>query len=234
MSDRRERYEVVPRSFVGQPAVIIGTGPSLEPSDVELCRARGLKLFAVNNAWEFWPHIHVTVNPEWWDVTMEEETDLWTQMKAMDCWCSDLDASDKWGLKHFGWSDDAERRGLSVNPHNVTLGHSSGFAALNIAYLMGCGPILLLGHDMRFPAAYNGLEKKPGGKRHYFGEYSKRLQRWPTVKVRKTGELDGLIGCYQAVADRRKLVDIINVTPGSALEMFPKQDLKEALDDLPH
>ena len=63
----RERYEIIPRNLIGQPAVIIGTGPSLEPSDVELCRTRGLKLFGVNNTWEFWPDVHVTVNPEWWD-----------------------------------------------------------------------------------------------------------------------------------------------------------------------
>lgn len=162
---------------------------------------------------------------------MERETDLWTAKNAMECWHSDQDASERWGLKCFGWTDDAEKRGLSINNRNVALGHSSGFAALNIAYLMGCDPIILIGHDLRYPKNYDGRKQEPGGKRHYFGEYpDPRLLHWPTQKVLPTGELDGLIQCYNAVASRPKLVEIINCTSGSALECFPHMELGEFLD----
>ena len=75
----------------------------------------------MNNAWEFRPHVHVTVNPEWWDVYMDEEPDLWTAKSTFECWTSDREAADRWGLNCFGWTDDAEKRGLSINPHNVAL-----------------------------------------------------------------------------------------------------------------
>ena len=224
----------IPRQWPGEPAVVIGTGPSLTGNQVGLCRQAGLKLIGVNNTWELVTlDVHVTVNPEWWDVFMEEENDLWLMTQQMDCWTSEQSAADKWGLKRFGWTDDAEVRGLSLNPLDVSLGHSSGFAALNIAYLMGCDPIILIGHDMRYPKGYDGRKKKPGGLRHYFGEYKdKRLGHWPVVKVRSTGELDGLINCYNAITARPALCKIINCTPGSSLEMFQKRDLLEVLNDI--
>lgn len=207
--------------------MVIGTGPSLTEADVDLCREAGLKMFGVNNAWEFWPHVHVTVNPEWWKLYMDTETDLWTQMAQMECWCSDVGACERWGMKHFAWTDDAEKRGLSSDPDNVALGHSSGFAALNIAYLMGCDPILLLGHDMKYPDGYRGRQQIPGGRRHYFGEYPKPLGHWPSVKVGSKGELNGLINCYNSVDTD---VDIINVSPGSALKAFAQRELRETLE----
>jgi len=207
---------------------------------VEHCRAAGLILFAVNNAWEFRPHVHVTTNPEWWDVCVEDDIFMMMNSKSdpLECWCSDPRTSRRYGLKHFRWRDDAETRGLSADPDLVSLGHGSGFAALNIAFLMGCNPIILLGHDMRYPRGYNAVAKDPGGKRHYFGngEYPKGAQHWPSAKVRSTGELDGLIVCYETVAEQIRLaqrhINIINCTPGSALKCFPSKRLDEVLSDL--
>ncbi len=229
----------IPARFPGRPAAIIGTGPSLESADVEQCRKAGFLLVAVNNAWEFRPHVHVTTNPEWWDLCREDD-DIFMMMNSssnpLQCWCSDFRTAAKWGLNHFDWRDDAEHRGLSADPTLVSLGHGSGFSALNIAFLMGCNPIVLLGHDMRYPKGYDAIAKNPGGKRHYFGEYPEGAQHWPRVKVRATGELDGLIVCYEAVAEQIRVeqrhVDIINCTPGSALECFPSRRLDEVISDL--
>ena len=185
------------------------------------------------------PHVHVTTNPEWWEY--EAEPDLFQMMQnpvkaddpQIDCWCSDEGAAERYGLNHFGWKDDAEKRGLSDDPSCIALGHGSGFAALNIAYLMGCDPIILLGHDMKYPNGYDGRQKITGGKRHYFGEYHKAIQHWPSVKVGPNGELLGLIQCYVKVSLQIKRgersVQIINCTPGSALTYFPQMELKEAL-----
>jgi hypothetical protein len=165
------------------------------------------------------PDVHVTVNPEWWQEYAAVATP--DKLDRDYCWCSDAPTCAKYGLKHFSWYDDRSKSGLSDDPRNVHLGHSSGFAALNIAYLMGCSPIGLLGHDMRYPKGYDGKAKVPGGLRHYFGEYPKWMQHWPSVRVRSTGELDGLIECYEGVAAQDPPVSIINLTPNSAVTCFP-------------
>ncbi len=215
------------RQFPSEPAVIIGTGPSLGEAQVEACRHANVHLFGVNETWRFCPEVHVTVNPEWWDYNMPRETDLAMMCgTTMTAWHSDPAGCERWSLKHFEWfHTDANDSGLSRDPNNVHMGHSSGFAALNIAYLYGCNPIILIGHDMRYPSGYDGRKKIAGGPRHYFGEYPPALQRWPSVKVRDTGELDGLIECYNAVPEKNPDVEIINCSPGSALECFPKLHL---------
>ena len=225
----------IPPRFPGRPGAIIGTGPGLDEFHVEQCQAAGFAMFGVNRAWEFRPQVHVTINPGWWEDEAEPDTFL-MMGRAMDCWCSDFRAAEKWGLNHFDWKDDAESRGLSADPTLVSLGHSSGFAALNIAFLMGCNPIVLLGHDMKYPDGYDGAAKVAGGDRHYFGEYGKRNQHWPSVKVGPRGELNGLIGCYETVAQQikagRRIVNIFNCTPGSAMRCFPSKTTDEVIHDL--
>lgn len=224
----------IPARYPGRPAVVIGTGPSLEPFHVKQFQAAGFVMFGVNAAWEFRPEVHVTTNPEWWE--HEAEPEVFLMMPAVDCWCSDWRAAERWGLNHFDWKDDAEHRGLSADPSLVSLGHGSGFAALNIAFLMGCSPIILLGHDMKYPDGYNAAKRDPGGKRHYFGEYKKPNQHWPSMRVGPRGELQGLIDCYETVAqqmrDKLRHVEIINCTPGGALECFPRKTTDEVIDGI--
>lgn len=237
----------IPQSYVGKPAVIIGTGPSLDPNrDLRKLWKIGSPYFVkvgVNDVFKYMPlDVHVTVNPEWWEYNVR--TGYWSLLAEMAhggrCWHSDAATSNLYGLRNFGWFDVEDPRGLSLHPDKINLGHSSGFAALNISYLMGCNPIYLLGHDMKYPSDYNAQRKDPGGKRHFFGEYAAPLQHWPSVKVGKRGELDGLIALYERVArqmDRGLMacgsggnfLEIYNVTPGSALTCFPTMTLDEAI-----
>jgi len=215
------------------PAVIVGTGPSLNFREVYELREAGHVLFAVNNAYTIEPDWHVTVNPEWWDWYHPRHLAVRKLASEGRAWHSDPETARRYGLKDFQWKDDHEHiraNGLSKDRALVHLGHSSGFTALNIAYLMGFNPIVLIGHDMRYPKNYDAQKREPGGARHYFGEYPQPLQHWPRVRVGKDGELWGLIECYEAIPKVNRDVEIINLSPNSALHHFPRMTTEEYLN----
>ena len=104
---------------------------------------------------------------------------------------------------------------------------------LNLAILYGCKKLVLVGHDMKFAEDYKPQKQDPGSiPRHYFGEYPKKLQHWPSVKVRQ-GILDGLIEAYEGIRDdidsRQISVDIVNCTPDSALKVFRMGELEKEI-----
>jgi len=108
----------------------------------------------------------------------------------------------------------------------ISYGHSAGFQLLNLAYHEKPDRILLLGYDMKFAADYDGKARRVGSTpRHFFGEYPEQLQHWPSVKVHGGVHVE-LVELYRSVA-MQGLVEIINCTPGSAIDCFPFADISE-------
>jgi hypothetical protein len=96
--------------------------------------------------------------------------------------------------------------GIEQAPGHVS-GSNSGLIAIRVAVSMGATRILLLGFDM--------------GGSHFFGEHPAPLknttpQRFEVFK-------------RQFADYRPRGVEIINCTPGSALNCYPKMDLEAAL-----
>jgi len=90
---------------------------------------------------------------------------------------------------------------FSTDPSVIHYGDNSGFQAVNLAILFGCTRIILTGFDMR------GENKvRPHGD-HY--------ERFAKFFDKAAQALEG--------------VEIINATPNSALNCFPKMELKDAL-----
>jgi len=139
--------------------------------------------------------------------------------------------AERFGINYiFG---EERKTGLSLDPRIVHINHGSGPMIMNLAILYGCSKLVLIGHDMKFAKDYNPQKQEPGSiPRHYFGEYPKKLQHWPSVKVRQ-GVLDGLIEAYtkiKADIDARQIsVDVVNCTPGSALKMFRTGELEKEI-----
>lgn len=118
-------------------------------------------------------------------------------------WTQDQSAALRYNLN---WVKSVNEPGFSKNPDVIHQGGNSGYQAINLALHFGVSKVLLLGFDM-----------KMNGKRHWFGDhpgrlnkasnYSRWLKNFATVKTDK----------------------VINCTPDSALECFPKMSLREAL-----
>lgn len=102
--------------------------------------------------------------------------------------------------------------GLSFRPDTIAWNKNSGAAAINLAVLAGAKRILLLGFDMRLQE----------GRTHWHNVYSMKTPN-PSFKR--------FLERYPEIAkDAKKAgVEILNISPDSALDCFPKLSLKEVL-----
>lgn len=214
--------------------VIVGTGPSLtlqQIQQINLARQKDkCRVITINNSYQLiTPDIHFACNYQWWDYYFKNDPRL-TELKTsgVDMWTWNAETAKKYNINHIlgKWADS-----LSTDKNYIHFGHGSGFEGLGVCYHYGFHTIILVGYDMKFPKGYDGKKKIAGGDRHYFGEYPKTLQHWSVSpnSVDKDGRLIGLIRLYEKIDCKKLSVNIINCTPGSALECFPKTSLERAL-----
>lgn len=124
---------------------------------------------------------------------------------------------DVYVLRNLGSGEDGPA--LSEECDALVTGLHGGFQALNLAVLAGSTRIVLLGYDM-----------KPGPK------VGGRLKNnWHDEHVRQTpgGHYDVYRLAFKKAAPAivRLGVEVLNATPGSALEVFPRVELESVLPD---
>ncbi len=201
--------------------VCIGTGPSLTEEQIQTAREKGFRLFGCNNVFQIVPDLELLYgcNLGWWELYAAQASS-----HAAEKWTSNHEAADRYGLN---WIEEANAPGLSEDPELIHHGHGSGYSLVNMALHKGAERILLLGYDLRYAPDYNGARRIIGSRpRHFFGEYPSAIQHWPKVRV-TNGVHDELVEQYRTVADQG-LVEVINCTPGSALDAFPVSDIADA------
>jgi len=179
-------------------------------------------VYGMNRLWRDFPTLDVflSCNPEFYDCEWERGLkDI-----PAEKWTWDANTASKYGIRHIRgkWAD-----GFSHDPRFIHYGHSSGFQLPQLAYHAGFRRLLLCGYDMHFAADYDGKNERIGSRpRHYFGEYEdEQLQHWPSVKV-KDGVFVELIEQFEKVKRLNPDVEIINCSPGSAMQCFPFADLE--------
>ncbi len=203
--------------------VCVGTGPSLTVEQVDAARAKGFTLYGCNNAFKLAPDLEClyAINEAWWEHYYDEIADL-----PAGKFCGHRPVCERFGLQ---WVDAREGRGLApADAPYVHHGNGSGFTLLGLAHQAKPARIILLGYDAHYAPDYDGASKKVGsGPRHFFGEYPKSMQHWPKHRdsVQK-GLWVGQIQRYRDVADQR-LCEIVNATPGSAIDAFPMRQINE-------
>jgi hypothetical protein len=211
-------------------AVVLATGPSLTAEVLAAAKVgqqRGLwSVYGMNHVWRDFPTLEgfLACNPEYYEAQWE----LGLKDLAAEKWTWDQKTAARYGVRlvRGKWSD-----GFSKVPGVIHYGHSSGFQLPQIAYHAGCRRLLLCGYDMRFATDYDGKNKRVGSApRHYFGEYEeKKLQHWPSQKI-ADGVFVELIEQFEKVKRINRDVEIINCSPGSAMQCFPMARLTDFLD----
>lgn len=95
----------------------------------------------------------------------------------------------------------------------IHFGSNGGYQAINLAYLLGAGRIILLGYDMQ----------RTGGKAHWFGDH-------PGVLNSGSAYTDW-IGNFRRLAKdlATEGVEVINCSRETALDCFPRMTIAEAL-----
>lgn len=201
--------KVIKGYFVASPiwpgtVAIVATGASLVKEDVDHLRTR-CRVIAVNDAYKLapWADILYASDPEWWEhhqgVKEFPGLRITRDRNGGDA------AAAKWGL--LAMKINHNGRGFSADPAVLHSGNNSGFQGMNLARLMGGTRLLLLGFDMK-------------GQTHFFGDH-------PTIKLKRKHNYPLWLRRFDEI-----LVDgfeVINCTPGSAIERFKRLTVREAL-----
>lgn len=191
-------------------AAILASGPSMTAEQAE--SVRGLTTFAINTTYRLapWANYLYACDGTWWDHHINDvrkvfHGEQWTQEKL---------AADKYGLKHIASKKGVglcRQPGLIYQGGGATGPGNSGYQAINLAYHFGAKRIILLGFDM-----------KAGQKTHWHERH---------VVHRDSPYLTWVIHFRDLAKDlQREGVEVLNATPDSALDCFPKVTIDEALD----
>jgi hypothetical protein len=192
-------------------AVCIATGPSLTVEDARLCEQyrekTGLLIVGVNDAYRAADvDVLYACDPEWWDHHWDKVKDL-----RADLYSQSDTACEKYGrLRHI---TGAHKQGFSSKPDVIHYGNNSGYQAMNLAYLMGCTNLILLGYDM-------GIG--PKGESHFFGDHPPGLRRASGYKA--------FITEFAAIPYRKMGLQILNASRSTYLQCFDKVPLEQALE----
>lgn len=118
--------------------------------------------------------------------------------------------------------DNDHPRGISMKPGQVSWNSNSGAAAISIAAQTGAKRIILLGFDM----------KLSDDKSQHFHDVYGRGKIADEKRLRKLPFPRHLRGFGVIAEDAKNLnIEILNCSPNSAIECFPKFTLKQLLWD---
>lgn len=229
--------EPVEAKYIDATAVLIATGPSLTQDQLDLVRQKQLTgdvvTFGINNTYQSYPWLDVFLSCDgpWWRWYWNDPV-LREMSKSTMMWTWYPEFAEEFGINYIR---AIVKDGLCLEPSTVHINHGSGPMMMNLALHYGISKMVLIGHDMKFAPDYDGRKQFVGSTpRHYFGEYPKPLQHWPSVKVRQ-GVLDGLIEAYTKIQAQistdplLKTLDVVNCTTDTALNMFRRGDLEKEI-----
>lgn len=199
----------------------MATGPSLSPAQIRSLRsvrAAGfiLPVIAVNNAYESFPEAEMlyACDRKWWDhyrlrgalggVGHEE-------FQGVKATLEEPVSPDIHRVGNGGaW-------GFDPRPDHIRTGKNSAAQAAHLAIHAGAVRILLLGCDCRVSAH---------GRVHHFGEHAFRRNYAPPDFSAF------LTGWSRFAAERPQDVEIVNCSPDSAIDCFPRRALDDCLSEI--
>lgn len=202
----------VPRLWPGATVACLGGGPSLCAREVARLRGRA-RVVAINDAWRLapWAEVLYACDARWW--RRERGVPGFAGLKVtLSNSRGQLDA-----YPEIRVVENTGTLGLERDPRGLRTGRSGGYQAINLAVHLGAARVLLLGYDMR---------AAPDGRTHWFGDHAE----WPTrPSIYRAVMLPPFAGLARELAEIG--VAVVNCTPESALDCFPKRSLEDALAD---
>lgn len=195
----------VPPLWRGDPAFILGGGPSLKGVDVMALRRKG-RVLAINLAFRLdrWADCVFANDRGWFDDFREELQG--TYRGGLIVTTSNA-APEGLPLRKL---KPTTKWPLSLHPQMLA-GWDGGTRAINLAYLMGANPIVLLGFDMR-PGAWHDGYSVPSEPETY------------TKYVRYHVEMAPWLA--------RQGVTVWNCSPGTVLQCYEIRDILSVTGEL--
>ena len=203
-------YASVPRLWPESTIVCVGGGPSLTLEDVATVQGKALHVIAINDAYRLAP---------WADVLYAADAKWWRHHAGAP--------SFRGGLKYTLQAEarrwpgvqvlrNTGQEGLERDPRGLKTGRNGGYQAINLAVHLGARRVLLLGYDMRSGGR---------GKSHWFGDHPWGGES-PYVTFRRM---------FGTIVEPLKAagVEVINCSRETALDVFPRMALADALEVSP-
>ncbi len=192
----------MPRSWAGETAVILATGPSLCAEDIDACRAAKVRLLAIKDAIRLAPDADClwACDGNWWrhyGPTLHYDGPKYSLDQIAAPWAS--------VLKNTG------EMGLERDPSGLKTGRNSGYQAIGLAVHLGATRIILLGYDMQ----------PTKGRDHFHGPHP--WKSTPPYAV-FLPMFRFLVEPLQALG-----ISVINASRVTVLTDFPRASLAEAL-----
>ncbi len=181
----------------------------------------GLRYITINESWRLMPGADALYfcDAQWWttQIAHNRRTPDWTTS------FHDLIYKGFWITVAPGFEDHPQvrslkltgERGLESDPMGLRHGSNAGYQAINLAANYGVKRILLLGYDMRVV----------NGRTHWHNEQRESAEGFKMVLEKSM--LPHFSSLVEPLAERG--IDIVNVTPGSALTCFRMSTLEKEL-----
>ncbi len=206
-----------PPVWQGETIVCAGCGPSLTVEQLEECRETA-RIIVINDAYKLAPMADVlyACDARWW--AWNEGAPQFFGIRVGLGW----DGVE--GKLYPQWKNEREsfnsvsilastgQTGLETEDRRgLRNGSNSGYQAINLAIHLGAKRIVLIGYDM----------KKVNGKDHFFGNRDPLPS--PPYKL--------FLKAFKTMREPLKElgIEVLNATPNSALKVFPRVSLMEAL-----
>lgn len=200
----------VPKLWPGATITCIASGPSLTQEAVDYVRDKA-RVIVVNTSYKRapWADVLHAADPIWWKWHKGVPAFAGLKFSAQ---------SEHWKLRGMLPCPDVTRLaitgndGLELKPTGLRRGYNSGYQAINLAVHLGAKRIVLLGYDMQIG---------PHGEEHWHADhphanrsrYDQFRSKFPT-----------LVEPLKAAG-----VEIVNCTKRSALDCFPRAQLRDVL-----
>ncbi|WP_395406298.1 hypothetical protein ACHMW6_06395 [Pseudoduganella sp. UC29_106] len=228
-----DRFSEVSPEWQGETVVILGGGPSLTAQDVQTVASahecRAVKCIAVNDAYLLasWADVHYAADLRWhaWHsagiakpaigLAAEEVRQRWAAFSGQKCSIENgtgVVADDSVHVLRNAHGA-VHGYGLSADPRMLVTGRNSGFQALNLAVLAGAERVILLGFDGK---------AAPDGRSHWFGEHPESMASAVYSYFRQA--MSAAENDLAAAG-----VEVLNASPGTAIDSFPKVSLRDVL-----
>jgi hypothetical protein len=199
-------------AWAGAVVAVAGGGPSLTQTQLEQCKGK-TKLLAIKDALRLapWADALYFCDERWWEHSRALVSSFSGPVFTLENYALRKKIHGLRCLRNDG------REGFTEDRAALRHGAHSGYQAVHLAAHLGARRILLLGMDMKLGA---------DGRRHWFGEHPYGWAAGPDLYSHL------LIPFFSELVAplRARGVEVFNVTPGSALECFPKLTLEEALE----
>lgn len=201
----------VPPLWPGRTVAILASGPSMSQAVADAVRAAGIPAIAVNSTFSLAP---------WADMLYAADAEWWLHPDNRDALAfAGLRVTCRVPVNGVHCLRDSGADGFDPDPGYLRTGSNSGYQALHVAAHAGAARVLLCGFDMRRTkdgCHWHGAHPTP--LRETTDEtYAKWVRRFETI----AGPLAS------------RVVDVANVTPGSALTCFRVARLEEELASCP-